>query len=266
MVTPWHVKLYRGYRTVVRSDRFLTRRFIAGAASTSNSAKVEICVDVGAGNAPYRQTVSAHFAVTSYFALDFRASDAIDVVADATVLPVRNQSVDLVVCFESLQHIPRYHVMLDEVVRVLRPDGHIILSIPFMYCECDVVDFWRWTTVGIVQELEERGFSVLRIARRGGALFAIINMIIWTVQHVIPGSRVTWRSSRTVRAYCREAIINLLTLPFTLLCWPAFLIDNLLPKSGFYAGSFIFARLGAKPVTVIHRAGNQTIVSPGDTA
>jgi SAM-dependent methyltransferase len=205
---------------------------------------VRICVDIGAGNAPYRQAVSTHFTVTSYFAMDFRLSDAIDVVADATVLPVRNQSIDLVVCFESLQHIPRYYAMLDEVVRALRPDGYIILSIPFMFCECDVLDFRRWTTAGIVQELEERGFSVLRIARRGGALFAVINIVIWTIQHVIPGSRVTWRSSRSVGAYCREAIINLLTLPLTLLCWPAFIIDNLLPASGFYAGTFIFARLG----------------------
>ncbi len=205
---------------------------------------MDICIDIGAGIAPYRQAVSTQFSVTSYFALDFSLSDAIDVVADATVLPMRSQSVDLVVCFESLQHIPRYYAMLDETVRSLHPGGHIILSIPFMFCECDVVDFRRWTTAGIVQELEERGFSVLHIARRGGALFAVMNMIIWTIQHVIPGSHVTWRSSRTVGAYCREAIINLLTLPFTLLCWPAFVIDNLLPASGFYAGTFIFAQLG----------------------
>jgi SAM-dependent methyltransferase len=243
MTTPWHVKLYRGYRAVVRSDRFLTRRFIAGAAKASDSRKVDICVDVGAGYAPYRQAVLTHFSAKSYFALDFKPSDATDLVADGTALPMLTQSIDLIVCFESLQHIPRYHLMLDEAARALRSDGYVILSVPFMYCECDVVDFRRWTTAGIVQELEERGFTVLRAAHRGGALFAIVNIMIWAIQHGIPGSRVTWRSSRTAGAYCREAIVNLLTLPLTLLCWPAFIIDNLLPARGFYAGTFIFAQL-----------------------
>ena len=182
----------------------------------------------------------------SYYALDFKPSDAIDVVADASNLPIRSDSVDLVVCFESLQHIARCDAMLNEVVRVLHPNGCIMLSIPFMYCECDVLDFRRWTTAGIVQELEERGFAIARVEHRGGALFAAVNMIIWGVHHSVPGSRAAWRSSRTAAAYCREAVVNLLTLPLTLLCWPAFMIDKMLPVSGFYAGTFVFARLAHK--------------------
>lgn len=243
IATPWHVRLYRGYRAIVRSDRFLARRFITGAAGKSGMPKINICLDIGAGIAPYRQAVSTAFLVDSYFALDFVPSDAINVVADATALPVRDNSVDLVVCFEALQHIPRHYAMLDEAARVLDANGYIILSTPFMFCECDVVDFRRWTTAGITQELEERGFSLICAAHRGGAIYAFINMVIWIIQHVIPGSRATWRSSRSLAAYCREAVINLLTIPFTLLCWPAFLIDRLLPTSGFYAGTFVVARL-----------------------
>jgi SAM-dependent methyltransferase len=267
MAPPWHIKLYRGYQTIVRSDRFITRRFLAEAARTSGAVKVDICLDVGAGNAPYRQAVLRYFAVTSYFALDFRPSDAIDVVTDATALPIRSQCADLIVCFESLQHIARYNEMLNEAVRVLRPSGNIILSVPFMYCECDVVDFHRWTAAGIAQELEERGFSVLRIQRRGGALYAIINIIIWVIQHIVPGSRVTWRSSRSVGAYCREAILNLFTLPFTLLCWPAFILDNFLPMSGFYAGTYIFARLGNPPARLkAMERGSRTHMQVYETA
>jgi SAM-dependent methyltransferase len=243
MATPWHVRLYRGYRAIVRSDRFLARRFIAEAAHKSGKPKINICLDIGAGIAPYRQAVSAEFLVNSYFALDFVPSDTINVVADATALPMHNNSVDLVVCFEALQHIPRHYAMLNEAARVLGANGYLILSIPFIFCECDVVDFRRWTTAGITQELEERGFSLISIAHRGGAIYAFINMVIWIIQHAIPGSRATWRSSRSLAAYCREAVINILTIPFTLLCWPAFLIDGLLPVSGFYAGTFVVARL-----------------------
>jgi SAM-dependent methyltransferase len=244
LASTWPIRLYRGYRAIVRSDRFLTRQFLAKAAR-KGGASADVCLDIGAGIAPFQKAVSAHFSVASYFALDFVPSDAIDAVADATALPVAENKADLVVCFEALQHIPHYQAALDESARVLRDGGHIVLSVPFMFCECDVIDFRRWTTAGIIHELEDRGFSVLYAAHRGGACYAIVNMVIWAIHHMVPGGRANWRSSRSLLAIGREALVNALTLPFTLISWLAFTIDRLLPESGFYAGTFVFARLGS---------------------
>jgi GT2 family glycosyltransferase/SAM-dependent methyltransferase len=52
------------------------------------------------------------------------------VLADALALPVASRTVDVVVSFETLEHLDRQNAMLAEVRRVLRPEGLLILSTP----------------------------------------------------------------------------------------------------------------------------------------
>jgi GT2 family glycosyltransferase/ubiquinone/menaquinone biosynthesis C-methylase UbiE/glycosyltransferase involved in cell wall biosynthesis len=51
-------------------------------------------------------------------------------VGDARQLPLESSSVDVVVSFETLEHLAEQDEMLAEIVRVLRPDGILILSSP----------------------------------------------------------------------------------------------------------------------------------------
>lgn len=52
------------------------------------------------------------------------------VVGDATDIPLANNSVDVVVCFETLEHVKKYRKLLDEVKRVLRKNGLLVISTP----------------------------------------------------------------------------------------------------------------------------------------
>lgn len=237
------INFYRAFFKVVSAGSFLTRRFIARAARKKPADETRVCLDVGAGNALYQKEISWHFSVGYYLALDFTASSAVGVIADARSLPIREKSIDLVVCLEVVQHIGQYHVLLDEITRVLRPEGRLIISFPFIYAECGVVDFQRWTIMGMTQELTTRGFSILAVERRGGAAFAAMSFLIWAIQHMVPGARATWRSPRTAAAYCREGLLAILTLPVLLLGWLAIALDRLLPPSGCYVGALVFASL-----------------------
>ncbi|MDI9340650.1 MAG: class I SAM-dependent methyltransferase [Sediminibacterium sp.] len=51
-------------------------------------------------------------------------------VMDACVLPFPNGVFDAVVSFETIEHTTRYHEVLNEFKRVLKPGGSIILSTP----------------------------------------------------------------------------------------------------------------------------------------
>lgn len=51
-------------------------------------------------------------------------------VGDARKLPLESNSVDTVVSFETLEHLAEQDSMLAEIVRVLRPDGILLLSSP----------------------------------------------------------------------------------------------------------------------------------------
>jgi SAM-dependent methyltransferase len=50
--------------------------------------------------------------------------------ADAAHLPVSDATFDLVVSFETLEHVPNARAMLRELRRVLRPGGQLVLSTP----------------------------------------------------------------------------------------------------------------------------------------
>ena len=51
-------------------------------------------------------------------------------VGDATAVPLPDDSMDLVVSFETLEHLEPQEAMLDEFVRVLRDDGLLLISSP----------------------------------------------------------------------------------------------------------------------------------------
>lgn len=62
------------------------------------------------------------------------------VQADMNHLPFAEGTFDAVICSEVIEHIPREEVRLEEVVRVIRPGGNLILGTP---------DYggWRWPTL-----------------------------------------------------------------------------------------------------------------------
>jgi len=49
---------------------------------------------------------------------------------DAAVIPLPDDAVDMVVSFETIEHHDRHQEMIDEIRRVLRPGGVLVLSSP----------------------------------------------------------------------------------------------------------------------------------------
>ncbi len=50
--------------------------------------------------------------------------------ADITALPFKDQSIDLVICSEVLEHLPHPKRAIDECIRVLRPGCDMVVSVP----------------------------------------------------------------------------------------------------------------------------------------
>ncbi len=51
-------------------------------------------------------------------------------VGKAENLPIKDQSIDVLVTFETIEHVKRYEKFLSEIKRVLKPEGLMILSTP----------------------------------------------------------------------------------------------------------------------------------------
>ena len=210
--------------------------------SLSPRSIASVCIDLGAGVAPYREALLQSFNIAIYIAVDIAPTSNTTLLASAECLPFRDESVDLVVSFDTIQHVRSPESMLDEVTRVLRTGGEALFTFPFMYPECDAHDFHRWTLEGMKSDLERRGLEIIFIKRRGSSLFASACALNWWAQHLIPGQRVDWRSKHNLSSVAKALIIQVVTIPTQILLWVGLGADLVLPESGYYMGGSVFVR------------------------
>ncbi|MFZ6849237.1 class I SAM-dependent methyltransferase [Undibacterium sp. RuRC25W] len=141
-------------------------------------------LDVGCGSSPYRFLFSAQH--TSYTGLDIVDAEKFDyrnsdiVAFDGTHIPFPDASFDAVLCTEVLEHVQHYQTLVDEIHRVLKPGGHLIVTVPwsarFHYIP---YDFFRYTPSSLAHMFKQ--FQCLRITPRGTDITSIIAklLVIW---------------------------------------------------------------------------------------
>jgi SAM-dependent methyltransferase len=91
----------------------------------------------------------------------------IDLICDvANMEPISSESIGLVLNLESLEHLPYPQKAIDEIHRVLRPDGLLILTTVMHFkIHRAPKDYWRFTPDGI--ELLLSRFKILDCALEG---------------------------------------------------------------------------------------------------
>ncbi len=75
-----------------------------------------------------------------------------EVFADAQELPIKSESIDTVLLLDVLEHLPRPAACLQEIRRVLKENGKLIIQVPFLYPIHDApFDYCRWTEYGLAE-------------------------------------------------------------------------------------------------------------------
>src|SRR5690349_12439905 len=81
-----------------------------------------------------------------YVGLDMRPGPGVDCVADVEHLPQEDASVGTVIAMNTFEHVPRFWRGFEEIHRVLRPDGALLVSCPFnVMIHNHPNDYWRFT-------------------------------------------------------------------------------------------------------------------------
>ncbi|MCH7745170.1 MAG: class I SAM-dependent methyltransferase [Chloroflexi bacterium] len=116
--------------------------------------------------------------------VDLRDSARPTMRADIEHLPVQPACFDTVICLEVLEYVPNPRSALCELLRVLKPEGTLIISSPFLHRADAPTDSWRFTEHGLWSLLEEAGFKVQEVRQQGGALAVAVNILKFAVSRV----------------------------------------------------------------------------------
>jgi len=134
-------------------------------------------LDVGAGEAPYREL----FAAQEYVTLDHAETEhsgRVNIVASADAIPVDDGTFDAVVCTQVLEHVPNPLVTLKELRRVLADGGHLIATVPFAWEEHERPhDYYRYTSAGITYLLLSAGFDQIEVKPRTDCFTTLAQLV-----------------------------------------------------------------------------------------
>lgn len=199
------------------SDRFhkASRRLLAGIDGS-------LVLDIGSGNRSVAPLLGRDNIV---YSVDFpdtnkRYASLPDVYGDACRLPISNESVDVILLLEVLEHVPSADQAIKEVQRVLKTDGSLYVSVPFIYPIHDApYDFRRFTLHGIRSLLKENNLTPEIEISHGNSFvtaFQLMNMAILEVAKGLEMKNRFLGLLSVILFYPVCLLINTISLPFLL--------------------------------------------------
>jgi SAM-dependent methyltransferase len=165
---------------------FLARRRLRQAVAAMAPELRGRLLDVGCGTKPYRPL----FQVDSYVGLDIdsettRRQGSADMLYDGGRFPFDDASFDAVLCNQVLEHIFEPQAFLQEIRRVLRPGGRLLLTVPFVWDEHEQPwDYARYSSFGLKALLEGQGLVLLRqhkLLDDPSVLFQLFNAYLFKI-------------------------------------------------------------------------------------
>jgi len=128
---------------IPRGSLFHERRYRVAMAEADGLFKGESLLDIGCGNGSQTEFFARHIARCvgidlqvsrlAGFKRELRErgiSNTFMIGASADHLPFKDKSFAFVTCFEVLEHVPDESKTLQEIWRILRPGGSLIVSVP----------------------------------------------------------------------------------------------------------------------------------------
>ncbi|KAB2946580.1 MAG: methyltransferase [Candidatus Methanoperedens nitroreducens] len=136
-------------------------------------------LDVGCGRKPYESL----FNVTSYIGLDIAGgghdddAKSADVYYDGKVFPFIDSFFDYVISNQVLEHVLDQEQLMKEIYRVLKPDGLLLITAPFVWDEHEApYDYWRYTSFGLNYFFSKKGFGIIEQYKSGNYIETLVQM------------------------------------------------------------------------------------------
>lgn len=189
-------------------------------------------LDVGCGQKPYKEFCNS----SEYIGLEIdspenRAAKKGDYFYDGKIFPFQNSEFDSIITSEVFEHVFNPDDFLSEVNRVLKDEGILLMSVPFVWDEHEQpFDYARYSSFGLKYMLETHGFEVIEHRKSINdirIIFQLINCYIY-------------KKTVTKNAYVNLLTTVFLMAPFNIL---GELLSKALPKNDdLYLDNIVLAK------------------------
>lgn len=100
----------------------------------------------------------------------------IDIFSPIHSIPRPDNFFDNILCIAVLEHVENPEKIIPEFLRVLKPGGHVVASVPFLQPEHKVpTDFQRYTKDGLQRLFSLHGFEIVSVK----PIFSVYHTLHW---------------------------------------------------------------------------------------
>jgi len=151
-------------------------------------------LDFGCGSKPYEKLFINS---NEYIGVDYKIEgrteniDKIDYFYDGKKIPFENNTFDGILCTEVLEHVFNIDEVLEELNRVLKPNGKALITTPFMWEEHEMpYDFARYTTPALKHLYNKHGFVIIKHIKSGSTIYVIFQFCLNYLKNTLPGNKI----------------------------------------------------------------------------
>lgn len=211
---PERLFLLEGYKiSDILFSYYIIRKGIYDFISEKSTLLEGKVLDFGCGEKPYESIINCK----EYIGVDVKVSGhseerhaKVDYYYEKCKLPFDDMTFDNVISTQVFEHIYEIDDIMNELYRVMKIKGHIIITVPLCNPEHEIpFDFFRYTTYGITKKLEQHGFVVIECKMLNTKKNAVRQMkILNAIDDYLKGGGIF----RAIYSFCILIINNILFL------------------------------------------------------
>ncbi|HPO55366.1 MAG TPA: class I SAM-dependent methyltransferase [Ignavibacteriaceae bacterium] len=181
-----------GISGILVNPFYISRKNLFTAIKSFGKAITGKTLDVGCGTKPYEHLFSS----SEYVGLEIettinREMKKADVFYDGTTFPFPDGEFDSVVTNQVLEHVFNPEFFMSEINRVMKKDGKLLLTVPFVWDEHEQpYDYARYSSFGLTSILKNAGFEITGLKKTANdfrVIYQLTNAYFYKVTRNIPG-------------------------------------------------------------------------------
>lgn len=175
------IRFNRSIFSILFNRSYLIRREIRASAKKFSKFSDGQILDFGCGSMPY-EYLFHH--CEDYLGLDYeqdeimRPARKVDVYYNGVTIPFPNDRFDTVLAFEVFEHIVNLEEIFSEITRILKPDGMLCFTVPFLFPYHETpYDYQRLTSWKWHEILVRFGFNDINIVTKPNDFTSLVQLI-----------------------------------------------------------------------------------------